>query len=110
MGVHAGGKAFLGVLLEGVGGHGQDGDDLGVRAVQGANGPGGGQTVHLRHHDIHEDGVKGIRWVGLEGFDGLSAVVNDGHLSAFLCQENFCDLGVEFVVVCQQEMQPIQAG
>ena len=45
MGVHASLHALLGVLREGVRGHGDDGNGFGVRAVEGADGARHGKTA-----------------------------------------------------------------
>ncbi len=56
--VHAGLQTAVAVALHGVGGHGDDGQMLGVRLPPADLG-GGFQTVHLGHLDIHQDEIEG---------------------------------------------------
>ena len=108
--VHPGGEAALGILLKGVGRHGQDGDGLSVRPVHGPNGLRGGEAVHHRHHNVHEDGVEGARRVAPEGLDGLLPVADDGERGPLVREGDAHDLSVELVVVGQQQVQAPETG
>ena len=78
MGVHARFQGILDILHKGVGCHGNNGNASGIGTVQPPDLPGGVQTVHHRHLDIHENGVIPAGSGGLKGlyrlFPVLSAV------------------------------------
>jgi hypothetical protein len=59
--VHSGPQKGLAVALEGMGGQGHDRNGrVEIPALIGPDGPGGFQTVHFRHLDIHEDDVEAL--------------------------------------------------
>ena len=55
--VHAVLMALFDVVLKGVCGHGEDGDDRSIKAGEAADLPARLIAVHDGHHDIHEDEV-----------------------------------------------------
>src|SRR6185436_4722447 len=97
----AGRKILLGLVAHGVGGQGQDwgaraaGDQLAF-----ANDPGGGDAVHFRHLDIHQDDVPAAP---LPGFDRFATVVDDDGGEAHLAEHRAQDLLVDFVVLGGQD-------
>ena len=104
MGVEPCLHAVLHIHIEGVGGQGDDGDLSGILPVQGADGSGGFQSVHLRHPHIHQDGRVIARRVLLEQIHGFPAVDCQvrGHLPRL--QEHHQDLRVDGDVLCHKDM------
>ena len=96
--VHARRLAALAILVEGIGGHRQDGQRR--AAGQRADGARRLQTVHARHLHIHEDQVVAAATRLLQR---LKAVVGDLHLQSDLGQEFHRDFLVDLVVLGQQD-------
>jgi hypothetical protein len=97
--VHAGCEAGGLVLVEGVGGHGQDGD-VGV-ARQTADLPGRLEAVHDRHLHVHQDQVVVAPGGAL---DGLLAVVGQVDGEPEIGQHVHGDLLIEWIVLDQQHL------
>ena len=72
--VHAGVQTARDVLAEGVRRHGENRNGFRVRAVERTDGFRGGQTVHDRHHDVHQDKAERARRIAAEQLDRLRAV------------------------------------
>lgn len=68
VGVHARGDAVLYVVGEGVGRHRDDGDGLAERVSAAADGLRRLVAVHVRHLNVHQDGVV---FAGLDHLEGL---------------------------------------
>ena len=95
--VHARSQALLSILDKGVGGHRQDGRVFPAR--QGADSPGGLQSVHDRHLYIHQDQVVGSdACLG----DGFLAVCRRVHTEVHSMEQFQCDLPVDRVIFRQQ--------
>ena len=104
VGVHAALQTPVNVLGEGVGGHGDDGDALGVGAVQGTDGLGSLVAVHHGHTQVHEDGVVGSLRGGLEFFQTDLPVFRPVQGKAAGGEQLLGDLPVELVVLGQQNV------
>ena len=71
MGVHAGVVCRLGVLDKGIGGERDDGDIGCIDLLAQANRAGCLIAVHVRHHDVHQNGIEaagGMRQVQIDDF------------------------------------------
>jgi hypothetical protein len=103
--VHAGPQALFPILVEGIGGHGQDGER--AAAGQPADGRGGLQPVHDRHLDVHQHQVKG----GLvHHLDRGFAIVGEAHPHAHAFQQQAGHLLVDHVILDQQDVGAAPSG
>ena len=109
MHVHTGVKALLCVLMEGVRRHGDDRHGFRIRAVGCADFSGGGQTIHHRHHNVHQNRVERADRTFAEPVDRLLSVADDSHFRAFVGQQRLHDFGVQCVVLSQQQAQTAHA-
>ena len=111
--VHARVNGLLHVLGEGVRRLGDDGDALRLRVAARADGARGSQTVHLRHHDVHQNRVE-RRFAALprrrKRRDGLLPVFDSGGLRPRAVQQILRDLAAQGVVLGQQDPHPVQVG
>lgn len=106
--VHPGGQGPLHVRAKGIRRHGQDGHGAGVRPVERADAARGGQAVHLRHPDVHQDRVKVAHGRLAEALDRDAAVLRALHAHALPLQQMGGDPGVCRVVLGQQHAAVFQ--
>lgn len=104
VGIHAGAETLFGVIGEGIGGGGDDGDGFRVRPIQSADGTGGGKTIHHGHHHVHEQSVIGPRGVLAEPLQGLLSIGDDGDGGSGILQKSSGNIGVELVILGQEQL------
>lgn len=103
--VHAAFMALFDVVLKGVCGHGEDGDDRSITAGETADLPARFIAVHDGHHDIHENEVIVAKGRFAEGFDGFDAILTGGDFHAFFFEEEDCDLAVQLIVFDEEDVK-----
>lgn len=108
VGVHARGDAVLYVVGEGVGRHRDDGDGLAERVSAAADGLRRLVAVHVRHLNVHQDGVVFAGLDHLEGLDKLRAVGADRAARAVHLKDDLENFGVERVVLRAEEAHPAE--
>ena len=109
MAVHARIQAGLYIVGKDVGRHGNDRRALvGAFALKRADAAGSFQTVHLRHHHVHQNRVVGAGRGVLDGLQRLLAVGHSGDLRALFLQQRHGDLSVQLIVLGQQQVQALQ--
>ena len=62
-------------------------------------------TIHNRHHDIHQYGIKGSRRIIFEALHRLSAVFFNCNLRTVICQQHFYDFSIKLIILSCQQMQ-----
>ena len=100
--VHAGRQTGCAVAGHGVGRHGNDGQF--GQAQFGTNVAGGTETVHHRHLQVHQHGVKHGLSAG-DGFRAELAIDRQGHQRALRAQKFLGHLLVDQVVLHHQQTQ-----
>ena len=108
MGVKSRLQAVLHVLVERVGGEGDDGNGLGVRTIHSANRDGSLQSVHLRHTHIHQDRIVPALRVRCEHLHRHLAVLGVFRLDLAHRKHLAHDLGVDLHVLRQQHPAAFQ--
>ena len=62
-------------------------------------------TIHNRHHNIHQYGIKGSRRITFEILHRLSAVFCNCNLRTVICQQHFYDFSIKLIILDRQQMQ-----
>ncbi len=103
MGVHAGLQRARHILVEDVCGHGDDRDGFRIRSVERADGGGGGETVHDRHTNVHENDIVPALRTGCEHVDSLLSVARMLGKHVLKLQQVCEDLGVLLDILCHED-------
>ena len=105
MPVHAGIQRSLHILCKGIRCHRNNRNLQGIGAIyESADRRSGLIAVHLRHHDVHQDDIKGSRRILRKGVNCLPSVRRPGHVSAQPLQLNRGNLRVQVIVLRQQNL------
>lgn len=103
--VHAALMALFDVILKGIRGHGEDGDERSIAAGEASDPPARLIAAHDRHHDIHENEVIVAKGRFAEYLDGFSAIFAGGDLHAFFFEKIERDLAVQLIVLGEEDMK-----
>lgn len=103
--VHAALMALFDVVLKGICGHGEDGDERSITAGEASDPPARLIAVHDRHHDIHENEVIVAKGRFAECLDSFRAIFTGGDLHAFFFKEIEYDLAVQLIVLDEEDVK-----
>ena len=95
------------VLGKGARGHGDDRHICGIGTIQAPDPARGLVAVHVRHHDVHQDRIDRPGLALLKDLHGLAPVPGLGNARAPLLEQKMRDLHVEFVILGNEDVEPL---
>ena len=106
--VHPAFHRLLQVVVKSIGRHGDDRYRAAVFPLHTADRAGGLETVHDRHHDIHQDHIVSAGLSCTDPFHGLRAVIDTVHRKAPLLQQCQSDLRIQLIVFHDQNTTTLE--
>ena len=108
MGVHPGFSGIADILLKSICGHGNNGDGLCIRSVQRADSLGSGDSVHYRHHNIHDNHVKRTSRLAAEGVHGFLPIHCGSDDCALFLKNTLSDFQIQLNILHQQSLHTLK--
>ena len=102
---HAGCETSFCIFLKCICSHCNDRNCFCIRPVHSTYGFCCCNTIHNRHHDIHQYGIKGSRRITFEVLHCLSSIFYNCNLGTVICQQHFYDFCIKLIILGCQQMQ-----